>query len=300
MSDLKLSDAFAAAAREATAKLAEGESRVREAGDLEGVHLMRTSARRLRAAVKHLGGHLPRADRARLQSGLKSLMTVLSPVRDLDVLAGAVDEASPLAGPELQGLKETARLELIGPLRLMSEYLDGAEYRGLREALESAAAASGGTRTAVSAAPGRIAKALETALERRPADWSAATDDALHELRKDIKRLRYALEAFRPAYGKPVGEMIARCRELQEALGAVQDAAAFGAVLRGHRTFAAGQFLASVRIRASGVRERLPELWKRAMGPKMLGRLGEHLLRRAARAPAEDPEQAGAPSVEAA
>ncbi len=295
-----LSAAFSAAVRESLAKLREGEVRVREARDLEGVHLMRTSARRLRSAVQHLGGHLPGGERRRLGRALKDLMTVLSPVRDLDVLVHAVGASEVLAPADSESLKSGALSELAGPVRLMTEHLDGPDHAKLLADLEAAAAAPGDGSTVSTSGPKRLLKAVGAVLAGRPDDWAKAGDEALHELRKDVKRLRYALEAFRPSYGRPVAELVERCRDLQEALGAIQDAAAFAGTLRNLRTFAAGQFLAAERMRAVGRREELPGLWKRAFGPKMLGRLGAHLLRRCARPARAAEESAPAPELRTA
>src|SRR5581483_5798601 len=91
-----LAQGFAPAARQSLDKLREGEERIRRDGDLEGVHLMRTSCRRLRATVKYLGDHLGRRERRELQDGLRALMGALGPVRDLDVLRGAVADVDML------------------------------------------------------------------------------------------------------------------------------------------------------------------------------------------------------------
>src|SRR5262245_16651308 len=99
-----MSDLFTRAAREHLDRLIEGEKRVRAEGDLEGVHLMRTSCRRLRASLAYLGDHLDREERKTLQRGLRDLMATLSPVRDLDVLRAAVQHATD--GQDAEGLTD--------------------------------------------------------------------------------------------------------------------------------------------------------------------------------------------------
>jgi CHAD domain-containing protein len=286
-----LSACFSDAALESLRRFREGELRVREQGDLDGVHLMRTSLRRLRSAVRFLGGHLPGGRRRALQEGLRDLMGKLGPVRDLDVLKAAV-RATPGAEPrDAESLAERVERRLQAAHVRMMETLDAPSTASLLADLDAAATAPAGEARATSAAPGRIFKALSEAAGLAPSDWSAGEDEALHDARKGVKKLRYALEAFRPAYGKPLERAIERCRDLQEALGAVQDVATFGRLLSDVRSFAAGQFLATVRARASAERVRIPKLWKRVFGPKPLGRLGEHLFRRAAEpaAPAAAP-----------
>ena len=217
-------------------------------------------------------------------------METLGSVRDLDVLIHAVSAGPALAPADAEDLKGSVLRDLQGPVRRMMDHLDGPEHRELLEALQAAAEVRAEGPAAVAEGPRRILRAVQDVLEGRPASWENAPEEALHDLRKRIKRLRYALEAFRPAFGRPLAETIDRCRDLQEALGAVQDAAAFGGILREFRTFAAGQFLASVRMGAAARRADLPTLWKRALGPRMLGRLAAHLLRRASRPAPPAPE----------
>lgn len=283
MSDLTLAGSFSTATREHLARLREGEEKVRVDGDLEGVHLMRTSCRRLRATVKFLGDPLPGKIRKRLQNGLRELMTALGGVRDLDVLRQALDTVPGMETGEGEELKESVEERLSGATERMQAVLDGDEYPRLLRDLEAAAAVADDGVPACRVGPTRIGAALSGVLELQPADWSAAPEESLHDLRKSVKKLRYALEAFAPAYGKPVTRAIERCRTLQEALGTIQDAAAFSEHLKEARSFAAGQFIATLKARSGRELESLPSLWKKTFGPKGLSRLGAHLFRRTVR-----------------
>ena len=270
--------------QKAWVKLKEGETAYRATGDPEGVHTMRTAARRLRSSVRFLAGHLDSPMRNKLKIRLRTLMRVLGPVRDLHVLVEAVRGMAELPAEEATQLSESVVKRGERPAAAAIAYLDGEEYRSLLADLDTACRADVAGFPATTEAPGRLFRAIGEALAHRPASWDSAPDEHLHEARKSVKRLRYALEAFRPAYGRPMAEAVERCRGLQEALGKIQDASAFDSALRGHRTFAAGQFLACARMRAAGARGLLENLWRRALGPKALGRLGAHLMRRAARA----------------
>lgn len=276
-----LAATFSQAATQHLERLREGERMVREAGDLEGVHLMRTSCRRLRATVKYLGDHLARTERESLLTSLRSFMTALSPVRDLDVLKHAIEGTPAMAPQDVAALKSGVDNLLAPAQRRMTDALGGTDYARLVKELERAVHVPTAPLPASLVAPARIGKALADVLRLKPADWAAAEDEALHDLRKGVKKLRYALEAFAPAYGRPVARAIERCRDLQESLGTLQDAAVFATHLQGVRTFAAGQFLATMRARADAGIEALPALWTRAFGPKGLERLGGHLFRRA-------------------
>jgi CHAD domain-containing protein len=280
MSELTLATSFSSAAREHLARLREGEAKVRVDGDLEGVHLMRTSCRRLRATVKYLGDPLPRKTRKQLQNGLRDLMTALGNVRDLDVLRQALDTVPGMDAGEGEELKESVEERLSLATERMQDVLDGAEYPRLLRDLEAAADVADDGVPASRVGPTRIGAALSEVLGLQPADWSAAPEESLHDLRKSVKKMRYALEAFAPTYGKPVERAIERCRALQESLGTIQDAAAFSEHLKGARSFSAGQFLATLRARSGRELEGLPDLWKKTFGPKGLSRLGAHLFRR--------------------
>lgn len=271
---LALSESFRRAARQHLDRLAEGEKMIRVEGDLEGVHLMRTSCRRLRATLSYLGDHLDRDERKSLQRGLRDLMAALSPVRDLDVLRGALDQA------KAEDLGEEIEERLANATVRMEEAIDGADYDNLCKGLERAIRAAKAGDPVVFKAPARIMDAFSDVLRLKQADWSEAPEESLHDLRKAVKKLRYALEAFAPAYGRPVTRQIERCRDFQEALGTLQDAAAFAAHLQGIRTFAAGQFIATIRTRAEARKQDLPELWEKTFGPKGMARLGAHLFRR--------------------
>lgn len=280
---LTLAEGYSKAARQHLDRLREGEEKIRTDGDLEGVHLMRTSCRRLRATVKYLGDHLSRDDRRMLKQGLKEFMAALGPVRDLDVLRGAIGSVESLDPREAEALREEVEERLAIAAQRMEGALDGKEYADLRAQLEGSLQTATADVLVTLEGPIRIGSAITDVLRSKPGDWAAASDESLHTLRKSVKKLRYALEAFAPAYGRPVSRQIDRCRDLQEALGNLQDAAVFGSCLKGIRTFAAGQFIATIRGRADARLQQLPELWEKCLGPKLLSRLGGHLFRRATR-----------------
>lgn len=285
---LTLAHSFSQAIREHLGRLREGERVIREDGDLEGVHLMRTSCRRLRATLKYLGDPLPKDVRKPLEKELGRLMGALSTVRDLDVLRQSIDTVPSLSTPESESLKEAIEERLSGATARMQRALDAEGYPKLLAALERAVQISDDGTPVTWAGAARTADALTHTLRSKPADWAAAPEESLHDLRKSVKKVRYALEAFAPAYGRPVAKAIERCRDLQESLGIVQDAAAFSQHLKGLESFSAGQFIATVRVRAEREVGRLGDLWEKAFGPKAAARLGAHLFRRAVRNAAVD------------
>ena len=212
--------------------LLEHESIARAGVDPEGVHQMRVSVRRLRAALK-AESRIEDADR--LQEELRWLGTSLGAVRDLDVqLEHLRGQAADFADDEraaverlLKGLlldRRRARQRMLGVLR-------SRRYAALLESL-NALTANG---LPVDGEPvGKKQWAANvTELIRRPyrklikdadALGSDPPDDDLHALRIRGKRLRYAAELAAPVGGKPVQKLIKATKGLQEVLGDHQDA----------------------------------------------------------------------------
>src|SRR5262245_41118812 len=85
-------------------RMREGRDRFLSGGEFEGIHLLRTSARLLRASVRFL----PKSDRRSAEDKLRRLMTAVSPVRDADVLAQAVVNCPGLAAEDAKGLQASA------------------------------------------------------------------------------------------------------------------------------------------------------------------------------------------------
>jgi CHAD domain-containing protein len=92
--------------------------------------------------------------------------------------------------------------------------------------------------------------------------------EALHELRKDCKRLRYAAEFFLPLFpDKPARRFVKRLAALQEELGALNDGAVATGLMahlgRAERSYAAGVVEGFVAASAAASRARIGQAWKR-------------------------------------
>ena len=93
--------------------------------------------------------------------------------------------------------------------------------------------------------------------------------EALHDIRKHAKRLRYAIEFFSPLFpAKPVRRYLSRLERLQEALGAVNDtavAAGLMAQLGGDadRAFATGVVLGFGAGQGARAVRRVERAWSR-------------------------------------
>ncbi len=92
--------------------------------------------------------------------------------------------------------------------------------------------------------------------------------EALHELRKDCKRLRYAAEFMGGLYdGKAVRRFTKRLAALQEELGLINDGASTAGLMaqlgRMERGYAAGLVDGFSAARAGPGREHVAGAWKR-------------------------------------
>ena len=78
---------------------------------------------------------------------------------------------------------------------------------------------------ALSAAPDMIRLRYRKLRKRAEKLRPDSSIEAYHEVRGQVKRLRYALEAVAVIYGKPADEMLRTLHRWQESLGVQQDAA---------------------------------------------------------------------------
>jgi CHAD domain-containing protein len=180
---------------EAHARLARG----RDAP--EDVHQLRVATRRLRAALELQG-------REALVGDLRALGRELGPARDLHLAA----ELAPLAP---WAREATARER---PLVLAA--LDTPRTRGLLAALRHLPAAPGPDADRELARRTRaVEKALRQLDRAKPEAWALA----LHRLRRQVRRLRYAREAL----GRPARQLA----DVQEGLGAFCDLLALKGLL---------------------------------------------------------------------
>jgi CHAD domain-containing protein len=217
----------------------------RENLDSEFLHDLRVATRRTRAALAQVPGVLPAPVEADFKARFAWLQQVTGPVRDLDVYLLDFDAYQASLPPPMR-----ANLE---PLRayVLAHY--GAEQARLAVALGSVPMADlMRDWRRVLADPGPVV--LEPANAARPVKGLAderiwrmvrrvrkegrAIDrdspaEAMHELRKNCKKLRYLMEFFQSLYpGDGIGGAIKLLKLLLDNLGGFQDLAVQAAHLR--------------------------------------------------------------------
>lgn len=221
--------------------------------DTEYLHDFRVAVRRLRVVVAHARHVLAEPRRQSLAGGLRWLGGLTGPARDSDV---AIEWASGLGG--LLAPSQVAALEPLSEHLVawnqrayadLTAALASPRYRRVLDQIERAAdAVARARRPGARVATGEWAGARVGRLYRRALRQGRAIDagspaEALHDLRKTAKRLRYTLEFYRPALDESaVGPAVAALRELQDTLGDYQDAEVQAALLvdAAHRLAAEG------------------------------------------------------------
>jgi CHAD domain-containing protein len=201
-------------------------------GAPDAAHQMRTTARRASACLASFGTELGIADDLPLGSELSWLGAELGRFRDAEVLATRLPNEHEVPAPVEQALTES----LARATTDLRTALGSARFAALSPALAAA-----GT----SADPRPRRRKLRRAVrrvwrrtQRRHAAYAAAVDEqardeALHEVRKSLRRLRYACDALGTACGSRIVAGAAEARTVQEVLGEHHDAVVSIGLLRG-------------------------------------------------------------------
>lgn len=216
------------------------------ADEPDAVHQMRTTTRRLRAALQAFRRVIPRADSARLAGELRWLGGVLGEARDGEVLATHIlDQIGDVPAEQVVGPVRARVRGHFAPARAATRAevlatLSSARYLALLGELERLAATPpagpDAGRLARDVLPAAVRHSFRRAERRMRRAYRTPPgprrDVALHEARKAVKRARYAAEAVTPVAGKPARRFARRLKRVQSALGAHQDAVIAGHVVR--------------------------------------------------------------------
>jgi CHAD domain-containing protein len=205
--------------------------------DPEFLHDFRVAVRRTRSLLKQLKGVFCPATTERFLAGFTELGKKSNLLRDCDVYLLRRDAYYNLLPVFLQPPLERFYSELEASqrkyLKLFSRHLDSQAYRNFTDEWsgfladpvlpdpEKAPVAAMPTFGVASAA---IRKAWKKVLRHGRLACLDTTDDELHELRIDCKKLRYLLEFFSSVYPhESVAPVVRQLKELQENLGSFVD-----------------------------------------------------------------------------
>jgi inorganic triphosphatase YgiF len=208
--------------------------------DPEGVHQLRVAVRRLRSALALFKGVLAPARLTELQDEARWVMAALGSVRDRDVFA------TEMLPPVARSRPNDAAL---AALRATAEDAREAAYGRLREAMASARwthfvlaltrwvgargwydEADAATRLALAEPLPRFAERVldkrAKAARKRGEHFATLDAEQRHEVRKALKKLRYACDFLRDLYPeKPTRRYLKRLSALQDAFGHMNDVA---------------------------------------------------------------------------
>ena len=214
--------------------------------DSEFLHDLRVAVRRTRALQRELRGVFAPEPLRAFRDGFKELQRITGPTRDLDVQLLEFDELAEGLPADVAGDVAPLRLlledHLVVERRKMvrglgarsthallhnwADYLD--QLVASDESLRPDAA-----RPVADVAGARIAKVYRRMVKMGSAIGDDTPAEALHELRKQGKELRYLLEFFASLYpASVVKPMVSSLKGLQDVLGRFQDREVQAALLR--------------------------------------------------------------------
>src|ERR1039458_8435845 len=200
----------------------------------EELHDLRVAGRRMDAILRHFRSSLP-ASFLRLRPTLKKVLRALGEARDLDVALSELEafsrELPKSDRKSVEPLKEHVMSDRVRAVGRMLSVLDSVSVqKNLQEltsllTAHSAALELSSPELALNVAPELIRRRYRKVRKGADLLTSDSSIEAYHEVRGQVKKLRYALEAVAVLYGKPADEMLRAMRRWQEELGVQQDAA---------------------------------------------------------------------------
>lgn len=231
-----LNEAFSAILSHNFKYLTKWEDAARSWEDIEGVHQMRVSFRRLRSALKTFRPVIPRALTDPWANDLRDLATQLGPARDLDVFIteglGAVAGKLPLPGENK--LADVAQRHREHAYEQVQSMLDSAHYARFKETFSQWLDTQAWLREELTAKQRRRldsnvvshAQQILDKQERRVLAVGSQVDqdcaEEMHRLRIECKKLRYAAEFFAPLF-EGMATFISHMKQLQDLLGILND-----------------------------------------------------------------------------
>jgi len=201
--------------------------------DPEDLHDHRVAIRRLRAFLRVGRPFLDRQWADGLRAALRPAGRSLSAVRDLDVLIGELTAEA----AQLDELERPGATDIIDLLRTRHDEAQAQMRRDLSEpsyvsVVNRLEVGLGAPRVHGAGSLKRIVRKQHRRAERMIRHAPRRPSDAeLHEIRKAVKRARYAAELAHDAGVSGAGRYIKRAKKVQDVLGEHQDAVVAAATL---------------------------------------------------------------------
>ncbi len=278
--DASLGDFVAAALPLLVWPLLLGTAALAESASVEKVHETRVAVRRLRSVLGVLRHPMAGAVAETLRPMLRDLAGRLGEARDWDVFldgigAGLAERIG--EDRDAKRLLAAARRQRVTAHAALSAALAGPAQQALERQLalltalrpwevagpDPALLAVHATQFAAAVLDKRLRR-----VRRAGRGFRHLAPEALHALRKEGKRLRYAAEAFAPLFsGVPTRRFLKRLRAVQGTLGDMQDAAAARDLLArlgsAGRGYAGGLAVGLTEGRGEALRAEARTAWRR-------------------------------------
>ena len=246
----------------------------------EAVHQMRVAIRRLRSALSVFRAPAACPEVDALHPALRDLAALLGAARDWDVFlegAGATVAAAMPEEQRLAGMLSAAQRRRDAAYARLRDAFSGPAWRELQLELACAAALRPWERGSdpaqqetlrlpISEHAALILAQRRRRVQKRAKGLRTLPITALHDLRKDCKKLRYAADIlvhqFAEADAKRFNKRLAA---LQEALGALNDGAVAAELMaslgRGARGYAAGVVTGYIAAQSGNARAGIHRAW---------------------------------------
>lgn len=200
--------------------------------DIEGVHQMRVCIRRMRSALTVFREAIPRKVTASFAKEMRWAAQALDRARDLDVYI--TENLSSKGKKQQKKLSKIARKHRKNAYRQVERFIQGRRYARLcgefsdwlearrwREKLSDEQRK--GLEESITPYASRVLEAHRTRILEDGSNIEELDSDALHQLRIDCKKLRYATEFFAPLYSSRMKTFTAHLKGLQDLLGTLHD-----------------------------------------------------------------------------
>lgn len=218
---------------------------LRTTDDPAGPHQARVALRRLRSALAAFAGIIDARVAARLLKKTKALFRLIGTLRDADVLLH--EYSNPKTQSKQEAHAEKTRAKVRAALRSKGAH----RHAALLVKLVAGKGWHRGGRKAKALRRAPVATIAAAALTKVWArctshgpDLAAMTVAQRHDLRKDLKTLRYQTEFFGPLWPGPAQQhFLDQMRDLQDALGTLNDISLAEAALERRETLAPSQSL---------------------------------------------------------
>ena len=202
--------------------------------DIEGVHEMRVGLRRMRSALTVFRSVIPYRVTKPFAKDLRWAAKALDRARDLDVyIAENLSAKRKKPQAKMRALATKQRKEAYDRVRRV---IQGKRYQGIKVRLVDWLDGNTWHKTLtkqerkaverkVTPFASRVLEAHRTKVLKNGRDIQQLNSEALHDLRIECKKLRYATEFFGPLYGVQMKSFTKHLKEIQGLLGTLHDIA---------------------------------------------------------------------------